>query len=86
MSFELEIHVFTYSYPEGVGKLPVISGKGNKLPDGVNPKNVVYRSLVLKLLEYNFTPKSLIASATKSLEIPYSKRLSALNLFVKSLV
>ena len=49
---------------------PVIYGKGNELPEGVIPKNAVYKSSVLKLLEYNFIPKSLIASATKSLEIP----------------
>jgi hypothetical protein len=45
-------------------------GNGNALPDGVNPKNAVNKSLVLKLLEYNLTAKSLIASATKSFEIP----------------
>jgi len=82
MSFEADISVFTYSNPEGVGKLPVISGNGNVLPDGVSPKNAVYKSLVLKLLEYNLTPKSLIASATKSFEIPKSNLLSASNLVV----
>ena len=34
------------------------------------PKNAVYKSSTLKLLAYNFTPKSRIASATKSLDIP----------------
>ena len=82
MSFDADISVFTYSNPEGVGKLPVILGKGNELPDGVNPKNAVYKSLLLKLFEYSFIPKSLIASATKSLEIPKSNLLSALNLVV----
>ena len=65
---------------------PVISGNGNVLPDGVNPKKAVNKSFVLKLLEYSFTPKSLIASATKSLEIPYSNLLSASNLFDISFV
>ena len=44
--------------------------KGKALPEGVNPKNAVYKSSVLKLFEYNFIPKSLIASATKSFDIP----------------
>ena len=74
ISFDADIVESTYSYPEGVLTTPpidpVIYGNGNALPDGVNPKNVVYKSLVLKLLEYSFTPKSLIASATISLEIP----------------
>ena len=75
MSFDADISVSTYSNPEGVitmppGVLPIMSGNGNVLPDGVIPKNAVYKSLVLKLLLYNFTPKSLIASATKSLDIP----------------
>ena len=86
MSFEADISVFTYSNPDSVGKLPVIYGKGNELPEGVSPKNAVNKSSVLKLLAYNLTPKSLIASATKSLAIPYSKRLSASNLFETSLV
>ena len=43
---------------------------GKVLPVGVIPKNASYKSLVLKLLEYNLTPKSFIASATKSLDIP----------------
>ena len=38
-SVEDEIKVSTYSNPLGVGKEPVISGNGNKLPEGVNPKN-----------------------------------------------
>ena len=59
-------------------------GTGNILPVGVIPKNAEYKSSVLKLFEYNLTPKSLIASATKSLEIPYSILLSALNLLVTS--
>ena len=59
---------------------------GNVLPDGVNPKNEVYKSLELKLLEYNLIPKSLIASATKSLDIPKSNLLSASNLVVIFLV
>ena len=74
MSFDADISVSTYSYPEGVSTAPpidpVIYGKGNALPDGVIPKNAVYKSSVLKLLEYNLIPKSLIASATKSLDIP----------------
>ena len=52
------------------------------LPDGVSPKNAKYKSSVLKLFEYNFIPKSLIASATKSCEIPNSNLLSVLNLVV----
>ena len=63
-----------YSNPVGVLTIPFTSptmlGSGKVLPEGVKPKNAVYKSLVLKLFEYNFTPKSLIASATKSLEIP----------------
>ena len=86
ISFEADISVSTNSNPEGAGKLPVILGKGNALPDGVIPKNAVYRSSTLKLLEYNFTPKSLMASATKSLEIPKFNLLSASNLVVKFLV
>ena len=73
---------FTYSYPVGGFKLPVIVGKGNKLPEGVNPKNAVNKSSVLKLLAYNLTLKSLIASATKSCDIPNSNLLSASNLFI----
>ena len=76
----------TYSNPDGVGKLPVISGNGNRLPEGVSPKKAVYKSVVLKLFEYNLIPKSLIASETKSFDIPYSKRLSVSNLLVKSFV
>ncbi len=84
MSFEADTLVSMYSYPVGAGKLPVISTTGNELPDGVNPKNAKYKSSVLKLLEYNFTANSLIASATKSFEIPKSNLLSASNLFVIS--
>ena len=58
--FEADIWVFINSDPV-VGKL---------IPLGVIPRNASYKSLVLKLLEYNLTPKSLIASATKSLDIP----------------
>jgi len=58
ISSDADISVFTYSNPEGVGKLPVIFGKGNELPDGVKPKNAEYKSSLLKLLEYNFIPKS----------------------------
>ena len=36
----------------------------------VYTKDISNKSSVLKLFEYNFTPKSLIASATKSLDIP----------------
>ena len=67
---EADIKVSIYSYPLGVGKDPVWYGYGNKLPEGVMPKNAVYKSSTLKLLAYNFTPKSRIASATKSLDIP----------------
>ena len=70
VSLEADILVSTYSNPVAAGNEPVISGKGNKLPEGVIPKNAVYKSLVLKLLLYSLTPKSLIASATKSLDIP----------------
>ena len=70
MSFEADTWVSTYSNPLEAGKLLVILGKGNELPEGVNPKNAVNKSSVLKLFEYNLTAKSLIASATKSLEIP----------------
>ena len=49
---------------------PVILGTGNKSPEGVNPKKAVNKSSVLKLLEYNLIAKSLIASATKSFDIP----------------
>ena len=78
--------VSMYSNPLGVGSDDVICGKGNKLPEGVRPKNAENKSSLLKLFEYNFTPKSLMASDTRSLDIPYSKRLSASNLFVISLV
>ena len=47
-----------------------MSGNGNALPEGVSPKNAVNKSFELKLLEYSFIPKFLIASATKSFEIP----------------
>ena len=54
MSFEADISLSTYSYPEGVATAPsidpVIYGKGNVLPEGVIPKNAVYKSSVLKLL------------------------------------
>ena len=74
ISFDADIWVVTYSYPEGVATAPpiepVIYGKGNVLPEGVSPKKDVYKSFELKLFEYNLIPKSLIASATKSLEIP----------------
>ena len=70
MSFEADILVSTYSNPEAAGYDDVMLGKGNELPEGVNPKNEAYKSSVLKLLAYNFTPKFLIASATKSFEIP----------------
>ena len=86
ISSEADISVSTNSNPEGAGKLPVILGKGNALPDGVIPKKAVYKSSVLKLFEYNLTPKSVIASATKSLEIPKSNLLSASNLVVIFLV
>ena len=85
-SFEADILVFTYSYPVGVGKLLVILLTGNALPDAVIPKNAKYKSSLLKLLEYRLTPKSLIASATKSLDIPKSNLLSALNLLVISCI
>ena len=48
-SVEDEINVSTYSNPVGVGKLPVISGNGNKLPEGVKPKNEEYISFEEKL-------------------------------------
>ena len=48
-----------YSYPLGVGSDPVILGKGNKLPESVNPKNAEYKSVELKLFWYNLTPMSL---------------------------
>ena len=68
----------TYSNPLGVGSDPVIFGNGNNPPSGVKPKNAVYRSSFEKLFWYNLIPKSRIASATMSFEIPLSKRLSAL--------
>ena len=74
-----------YSYPDGVGKDPVMFGKGNKPPSGVKPKNAVYKSSFEKLFWYNLTPKSRIASATISFDIPDSKRLSALYFWVTSL-
>ena len=74
ISFDADILVSTYSYPVGVATAPpiepVIYGNGNALPEGVNPKNAVNKSSVLKLLEYNLTAKSLIASDTRSFEIP----------------
>ena len=48
-SVEDEINVSTYSNPSGVGKLPVMLGNGNKLPDGVKPKNEEYMSSEEKL-------------------------------------
>ena len=48
-SVEDEIKVSTYSNPLGVGKESVISGNGNKLPEGVNPKNEEYISFDEKL-------------------------------------
>ena len=70
MSFDADILVSMYSYPDLAGYVVDIFGKGNVLPDGVSPKKAVYKSSLLKLLEYNLIPKSLIASATKSLDIP----------------
>ena len=70
MSSDADILVSTYSNPEAAGYDDVMLGKGNELPEGVNPKKAVYKSSVLKLLEYNLIPKFLIASATKSLDIP----------------
>ena len=90
MSLEADISVSTYSNPKGTPLVasidPVISVTGNVLPDGVNPRNAKYKSSVLKLFEYNFTPKSLIASATISCDIPNSNLLSLSNLVVIFLV
>jgi len=53
ISFDADIWVSTYSYPEGVATAPpiypVIYVKGNELADGVIPKNAVNKSSVLKL-------------------------------------
>ena len=51
MSFEAVISVSTYSNPVDVtGRLLVTFASGKTLPEGVNPKNAVYKSLILKLL------------------------------------
>jgi len=77
-SFEAEIRVSTNSKPVGAGSDEVISGNGNNAPPGVSPKNAVYKSFLEKLFWYNLTPKSFIASDTKSLDTPKSNLLSAL--------
>jgi hypothetical protein len=46
---DAEIKVSMYSNPEGVGKELDIFGNGNKDPDGVMPKNAVYKSSFEKL-------------------------------------
>ena len=79
------MRVSIYSNPEGVGNDPVICGNGNKDPSGVNPRNAVYKSWFEKLFWYNLIPKSLIASAIKSFDIPYSNLLSLLYFSVISL-
>ena len=56
------MRVSIYSYPLGVGSDPVIFGKGNRLPSGVNPRNAVNKSSFEKLFWYNLIPKSLIAN------------------------
>ena len=78
ISFDADINVSTYSNPVGVGNEDVISGNGNNAPPGVIPKNAVYKSSLEKLFWYNLTPKSFIASDTKSLDTPKSNLLSAL--------
>lgn len=47
-----------------------MKGNNRVLPDGVKPNKAEYTSDSEKLFWYNFTPKSLIAWATISLEIP----------------
>ena len=85
LSLDADISVSTYSNPDGVGSDPVMFGNGNIAPSGVRPKNDVNKSSLVKLFWYSLIPKSLIASATKSFDTPYSKRLSALYFLVTSL-
>ena len=47
-----------------------MKGEADRSPFSVIPRNAEYKSFVEKLFWYIFTPKSLITSAIKSLDIP----------------